>query len=205
MNTQSTIEPTLELPASLKDFLEVWSPYQSDAILREINADDPIWDWVPLIKERSEHVWTTTFVGFWRPDGQYAFPAVTTRNVSFRSGGRVIRQGQSIRDAYLKKGAKWITILMLSGRFENIELLNLTHSIPKSIKESDAKLSQAMFAEKKKKYRSFSREQRVNHLGGQDNHPALAWLDSYVVAESPPPVTITQRIWSAWRRRRGDN
>jgi hypothetical protein len=103
MKTASKQERTLELPSYFKEFLDLWSPYMIDPVLRDIYANDPIWDWIPLICERSEHVWNASFISFWLPDGRLAFPAVTTRNSSFRSGDRILQQGQSIRDAYLKK------------------------------------------------------------------------------------------------------
>jgi hypothetical protein len=92
---------------------------------------------------------------------------------------------------------------MISGRFEPIELLNLIHNVPKSIKEDDMKLSQAVFATKRDAYRVLSREERVIYHGSENNNPALAWLDSYTVAEPPPPATTMQWVWSMWRRRFG--
>jgi hypothetical protein len=179
------------LPWPLQDFLQVWSEYRTEAGILNLLSEDPLWDFVPQINERMEHVYTATFIGFWMNSGQMAFPAVTTQNSTFRKENRSVRGGQSVRDAFLKKGADWITVLDLSGRFEMIELMNLTHNIPQSLAESGPDAS--------RERENFSREQRDEYKGSQFGKPACAWLDTYYVAQAPNPVTLGQRFWSMLR------
>jgi hypothetical protein len=125
--------------------------------------------------------------------GQMAFPAVTTQNSTFRKENRSVRGGQSVRDAFLKKGANWITILDLSGRFEMIELMNLTHTIPRSLLESGPVAS--------KERAEFSRGQRIAYKGSQFGKPPCAWLDIYRVAQEPNPVTFGQKLRAMLKKR----
>jgi hypothetical protein len=179
------------LPWPLASFLEAWSSYRTEAGIRGLSAMDPLWDVVPRIDERMDQVYTATFVGFWSCNGQLALPAVSTCNRSFREENRIVRRGQSIRDAFIKKGADWITVMTLSGRFEPIELVNLTYAIPRCLEQS----GETAFREKI----SYSLEQRETYRGSQYGNPPCAWLDVYWVTESPPPLTLSQKIWSVLR------
>jgi hypothetical protein len=170
-----------ELPRYFESFLDLWLPFISNPVFYDARADDPIWDFTPEICGWSDsgkygHQGYTyqnaTFVGFWHPDGRLAFPAVTTQNVLLTHQPAVMRRGQTVRDAFLRKGAKWITILTVKGDIDTIELLNLVHCIPMAIKE---------------------REFREGHI------PPQATLSVYTVVECPPPATIKQWMWSKWR------
>lgn len=179
------------VPWPLQDFLRVWSEYRTGTAISNLLSGDPLWDFVPRINERMEYVYTATFIGFWLRSGQIAFPAVTTQNSTFRKEDRTVRLGQSVRDAFFKKGADWITVLTLSGRFEPIELMNLTHSVPQSIAKSGPGPSRERV--------DFSREQRDEYKGSQFGNPPCAWLDTYCVVQAPNPITFSQRFRSMLR------
>ena len=181
-----------DLPRSLQNFLQAWSEYRTGTGILNLWSDDPLWDFVPQINEGMDRVYTATFSGFWMNSGQSAFPAVTPQNSTFRKENRSVRGGQSVRDAFLKKGADWITVLDLSGRFETIELMNLTWSIPRSIAESGPGASRART--------NFSQEQRDEYKGSQFGNPPCAWLDTYRVVQAPKPITFTQRFRSMLRK-----
>ena len=192
MNKGTDANGDTNLPWSLQDFLQVWSEYRTGTGILNLLSEDPLWDFVPQINERMEHVYTATFIGFWMNSGQIAFPAVTTQNSTFRKENRSVRGGQSVRDAFLKKGADWITVLDLSGRFETIELMNLMHSIPQSIAKSGPDTS--------RERANFSQEQRDEYKGSQFGKPPCAWLDTYHVVQAPNPVTFSQRFRSMLRK-----
>jgi|GEM_PF-2839224 len=176
------------VPRHLQGFIQVWSEYRTGTAITGLLSADPLWDFVPRIDERMERVYTATFVGFWRRSGESAFPAVTTQNTTFRKENRIVRRGQTVRDAYLKKGADWIAVLTLSGRFEPVELMNLMGSIPRSIVESGPGPS--------RERARLSREQREQYKGSQFGNPPCAWLDTYCVVQAPERVSLSQRLRS---------
>ena len=191
MNKGIDADGDTNVPWPLQNFFRAWSEFRTGTVISDLSSEDPLWDFVPRIDERMEHVYTATFIGFWMRSGQMAFPAVTTQNSTFRKENRTLRRGQSVREVFFKKGADWITVLTLSGRFESIELLNLTYNIPQSLQQAGQGPSRERV--------NYSREQRAEYKGSQFGNPPCAWLDTYCVAQAPNPVTFSQRLRSMLR------
>lgn len=162
-----------ELPPTLESFVKAWWPWSRGTPFREVGADDSLWDSVPLVLESGrrrgsgpavEIEGVLEFIGFWRTSGELALPAVTAQVI--RGSDAVPHdRGQSVRDAYLRKGGDFVTRLTLAGFFPHIELYNLVSGPSSRIVRP-----------------------------GERSEPPYAWLETFTVRQGPEPVTTWQRF-----------
>jgi hypothetical protein len=126
-----------ELPSALREFLKVWFPFHTEAMWRPLGQDHPLWTYVPKIAPTGRRFgahhtlrWEGVFqfVTFWNANGKLAHPAVDATVLTER--GRAEGRGQTVREAFARKGATWITRLTLVGAFRTNDLVNLTRRAP---------------------------------------------------------------------------